>query len=50
MADALRTCRTAADFEAYLRANLGRNLGGRTNFGVIDAAGNAEIFEVHNRG
>ncbi len=50
MADALRTCRTAADFEAYLKANLGRNLGARTNFGVIDADGAAVIFEVHNHG
>ena len=50
MADALRTCRTAADFEAYLKANLGRNLGARTNFGVIDAEGAAVIFEVHNHG
>ena len=50
MADALRTCRTAADFEAYLKANLGRNLGARTNFGVIDASGAAVIFEVHNHG
>jgi hypothetical protein len=50
MADALRTCRTVADFEAYLKANLGRNLGARTNFGVIDAEGTAVIFEVHNHG
>lgn len=50
MADALRTCRTASGFEAYLQANLGRNLGARTNFGVIDAEGAAAIFEVHNHG
>lgn len=50
MADALRTCRTVADFEAYLRANLGPDLGARTNFGVIDAEGTAVIFEAHNRG
>jgi hypothetical protein len=50
MADALRTCRTVADFEAYLRANLGGELGARTNFGVIDASGAAVIFEVHNHG
>jgi len=50
MADALRTCRTAADFEAYLKANLGRDLGARANFGVIDAEGAAVIFEVHNQG
>jgi hypothetical protein len=50
MADALRTCRTAVDFEAYLKANLGRDLGARANFGVIDAEGAAVIFEVHNHG
>jgi len=50
MADALRSCRTAADFEAYLKANLGRDLGARANFGVIDAEGAAVIFEVHNQG
>jgi hypothetical protein len=50
MADALRTCRTAADFEAYLEANLGRNFGVRANFGVIDADGAAVLFEVHNHG
>ena len=50
MADALRTCATAGDFEAYLKRRLGSQLGSRTNFCVIDAAGNAVIFEVHNRG
>jgi hypothetical protein len=50
MADALRTCRTAAEFEAYLKANLGRDLGARANFGVIDSEGSAVIFEVHNQG
>lgn len=50
MADALRTCRTVADFEAYLKANLGADLGARANFGVIDSEGTAAIFEVHNRG
>jgi len=50
MADALRTCRTVADFEAYLKASLGRDLGARANFGVIDAEGGAVIFEVHNHG
>jgi hypothetical protein len=50
MADALRTCRTAADFEAFLKASLGRDLGARANFGVIDAEGAAVIFEVHNQG
>jgi hypothetical protein len=50
MADALRTCRTVGDFETYLRANLGPDLGARTNFGVIDADGTAVILEVHNHG
>jgi len=50
MADALRSCRTVAEFEAYLRANLGPDLGAWTNFGVIDGDGNARLFEVHNHG
>jgi hypothetical protein len=50
MADALRLCATVADFEAYLEANLGRALGSQANFGVIDAAGGASVFEVHNHG
>jgi hypothetical protein len=50
MADALRTCATAEDFEHYLAANLGAGLGVQTNFCVIDANGGAAIFETHNRG
>ena len=50
MADALRTCRTVADFEAYLRANEGPGLGCQTNFGVFDATGRTVLFEVYNRG
>ncbi len=50
MADALRTCATVEDFEKYLQANLGPDLGARTNFGVIDAAGKAFLYEVHNHG
>ena len=50
MADALRTCATVEDFEKFLRANLGPDLGAQTNFGVIDGAGKAFIFEVHNHG
>lgn len=50
MADALRTCRTAADFERFLERNQNRNLGARTNFLVIDAEGGASIFETHNHG
>jgi hypothetical protein len=49
-ADALRTCRTVDDFERFLDANLGPELGGQTNIGVIDADGGAAIFEVHNHG
>lgn len=50
MAAALRRCRNVADFEAFLKANLGPSLGASTNFGVIDAEGQASVFEVHNHG
>jgi hypothetical protein len=50
MADALRTCATIQEFEAYLARNLGESLGCWTNFLVIDAEGGAAIFEVHNHG
>jgi hypothetical protein len=50
MADALRRCRTVADFEAWLTANLGPDLGSLANFGVFDADGHAVLFEVHNHG
>jgi hypothetical protein len=50
MADALRSCRTVDDFERFLEANLGPELGAQTNFGVIDGQGGAAIFEVHNHG
>jgi hypothetical protein len=50
MADALRSCATADDFENYLKANLGPGLGVQTNFCVIDANGGAAIFETHNHG
>jgi hypothetical protein len=50
MADALRSCRTVADFEAYLNANLGPDLGSLANFGVLDADGGAALYEVHNHG
>jgi len=50
MATALRSCRNVADFEAFLKANLGPSLGASTNFGVIDATGQASVFEVHNHG
>lgn len=47
MADALRTCRSVDDFEAYLRKNLGKSLGSQANFGVLDSTGHAALFEVH---
>ncbi|MEW5701387.1 MAG: hypothetical protein AB1792_04070 [Candidatus Zixiibacteriota bacterium] len=51
MADALRTCRTVEDFEAYLEANLGPEFGSQgDNFAVMDASGRAFLFEVHNHG
>ena len=50
MADALRLCRTVDDFESYIKRNTGRALGSQANFGVIDAAGGAAAFEVHNNG
>jgi len=50
MAQALRSCRTVEDFEAFLKANQGPNLGASANFGVIDAAGKAMLYEVHNHG
>jgi len=50
MADALRTCASAGDFEEHLNKNLGPDFGCRTNFCVIDAHGGAAIFEVHNNG
>ncbi len=50
MADALRTCRSVRDFEAYIQANLGPDLGSWANYGVIDGEGNACIFELHNHG
>ena len=48
MADALRTCRTVDDFQRYLEANLGPELGSLANFGVIDGEGGAALFEVDN--
>ncbi|MCU0289395.1 MAG: hypothetical protein MUF15_23735 [Acidobacteria bacterium] len=50
MSDALRTCRSVDDFEQAIKKNLGNSLGSWANFGVIDAAGNAVIFEVYNHG
>ena len=50
MADALRLCVTVGDFEEYIRENVGPGLGSQANFGVIDAAGGAAVFEVHNKG
>ncbi len=50
MADALRTCATVDDFEAFIRKNMGPGIGVRSNFGVIDALGGAASFEVSNKG
>ena len=50
MADALRTCRTIEDFEAWLVARLGPELGSQANFAVLDASGKALLFEIHNHG
>lgn len=50
MADALRTCRTVADFERFLERNTSGSFGARANFLVIDAEGGASIFEAHNHG
>lgn len=48
MADALRKCSSVADFEKYIQENLGPSLGSLANFGVLDAAGEAALFEVSN--
>ncbi len=50
MAEALRTCRSVDDFEAYLKKNTGPDLGSRANFGLIDGQGGAALFETHNHG
>jgi len=50
MADALRTCATVEEFERYLQAGLGPDLGSWANFGAIDSSGKAWLFEVHNHG
>jgi len=50
MADALRTCATVDDFEAYIRKNQGATLGSWANYGVMDSLGNTVIFELHNNG
>ncbi len=50
MADALRNCASADDFENYLRKNLGPHLGSLANYGIIDATGGAAVFEVYNHG
>ncbi|TFG80056.1 MAG: hypothetical protein E4H23_03880 [Chrysiogenales bacterium] len=49
MADALRICSSVADFEKYIQENLGPSLGSLANFGVLDAQGDAALFEVSNR-
>ena len=47
MKKALATCKTLADFEAFLDA-LDRPTGLEANFGVIDAQGGAAYYEINN--
>ena len=47
MYDALRSCRTLADFEKLLDKRK-RPMGLEANFGVIDAEGGAAYYEVNN--
>ncbi len=49
MKEALASCRTLADFEAYLNA-MPRPTGLEANFGVIDAEGGAAYYEFNNEG
>lgn len=48
MRQALKVCRTVADFEHYLDT-VPRPLRVEANFGVIDAEGGAAYFETNNR-
>ena len=47
MKAALQTCKTVHDFEKLLKGQK-KPMGLETNFGVIDAKGNAAYFEVSN--
>lgn len=49
MKRALEICRTVDDFEEYIKS-LPQPNGLESNFGVIDAAGGAAYFEVHDFG
>ena len=49
MKDALATCRTIEDFEAFLDG-LEKPTGLEANFGVIDANGGAAFYEIGNDG
>ena len=49
MRDALATCRTIEDFEAFLDG-LEKPTGLEANFGVIDANGGAAFYEIGNDG
>lgn len=49
MKKALEICRTVDDFEEYIKS-LPQPNGLESNFGVIDAAGGAAYFEVHDYG
>jgi hypothetical protein len=48
MRQALATCSTAADFEALLIQTNATGRATQANYGVIDAAGGAAMFEVGN--
>ncbi|BDU72163.1 carcinine hydrolase/isopenicillin-N N-acyltransferase family protein [Mesoterricola silvestris] len=50
MALALRKCATVEDFEALLNAEKGPGLNVTANFGVLDAAGKAFIYEANSKG
>ena len=50
MADALRSCATVADFERYLKENLGPDLGVAGQLPGDRRDGGAAIFESHNHG
>lgn len=49
MKEALATCRTLADFEAFLDA-MPKPSGLEANFGVIDAEGGAAFYEFNHEG
>jgi hypothetical protein len=48
MTEALRTCRTLADYYALLMRADGQDRGVEANFGAFDSEGNGAYFEVDN--